>query len=269
MKVRPEITSEDRALLQREGLDTLEGAFSYAGGEELSKPGLGHRRRYRLDLTDDAGRSVRWYLKRYGRQPWPKRLRLMLTGGGYTSPARREAEAVSILRAAGAPTMDVVAFGDESGPVGARRSYIVVTAVPGDALERCLADCLERWDDAAAERFNAALLDIVCRLHLAGAVHRDLYASHVFVEEAADGPRLYLIDVARVFLPRWRRFRWRAKDLAQLKYSMPSPWVAQYWGGFLGGYLARVGGDIGRWSDAIDRKVASMRRRHSDRERRH
>jgi tRNA A-37 threonylcarbamoyl transferase component Bud32 len=265
MSVLPEATAEEADLLEALGLDTLEGAFVLVRGEELSKDRLGTRRRTRLRLGDGSGSPVQWYLKRYGPDAGPRRLARRLTGRGRAGPVQRELEAIRRLQHAGVPTARPLAAGQESDLLGARRSYIVLAAVEGDALERCLADCLDRWDEPQVQHFNAALAELVRGLHAAGWVHRDLYASHVFLDDTPDGPRLRLIDLARCFAPRWRRFRWRVKDLGQLKYSMPPAWVEQYWGEFLTGYLA--GGGQARWERAIARKVAAMRRRHRRRQR--
>ncbi len=245
----------DQILLEREGLDTVSGAFAYAGGQELSKPGLGTRQRFRLQLTDEFGKTVEWYLKRYGPIPWLQRL-------GRRSPARREFENIRRLQTAGVPTMHAVAMGEERDALGVRRSYIIVSEVPGDAIERSFEDFLTRHDldGSAMKRFNDALVNLVVSLHKSGCVHRDLYASHIFLDEAPAGLRLYLIDLARVFAPKWRSFRWRVKDLAQLKYSMPATWVGRCWDDFLRLYLSDIG-QVNIWSEAIDRRVASMRRR--------
>lgn len=256
---------EEAALLKREGLDTVAGAFAHAGSEELSKPDLGVRRRIRLRLTDHAGRDVTWYLKRYDPEPWRVRLAKRLTRRRPDSPARREALNIGMLAAAGLPTMRALAMGEELDALGPRRSYLVVSAVPGEALERCFDGFLDRsaGDEAAMEAFNAALVELACKLHSAGLVHRDFYTSHIFLDETPGGPRLYVIDLARVFAPRRRWFRWRVKDLAQLKYSMPARWVRPHWEPFLAAYLARMGvsAAAGRWAAAIERKVVSMRRR--------
>ena len=267
------------ALLRACGLDTVAGAFAYAGGEDLSKPGLGLRRRTRLHLADTAGREAVWYLKRYEAPPVSVRLRRWLTGRGGAGPAAVEFESIRRVRAAGVATMAALAVGQEADWLGVRRSYIVVSAVPGEALERCLADYLRRHasDAAAMTAFNAALVQLVAGLHAAGLAHRDLYAAHIFLDETAAGPKLYLIDLARVFRPRWRTFRWRVKDLAQLKHSMPAAWVEPYWDGFLDAYLesstAMLGGvkcgsccnlttPKAAWQAAIERKVAWMGRRN-------
>ncbi|OPX21576.1 MAG: hypothetical protein B1H04_06415 [Planctomycetales bacterium 4484_123] len=145
--------------------------------------------------------------------------------------------------------------------LGVRRSYIVVSAVPGEALERCLEEHLRRWDERAVQCFNAALVELVRRLHRRGCVHRDLYASHIFLDVTERGPELYLIDLARLFSPRWRLFRWQVKDLAELKYSMPAGWVERHWRGFLEAYLgATDAGVVGRYDRAIDAKVSAIRR---------
>jgi len=234
----------DSALLEAvrgERLDSVEGAFAYSGGEDLTKPGLGDRRRTRLTLGGPDGRTYELYLKRYS--------------GGL---AVREFANISAARAAGIPTMQGVIWGRR-----ARRSYLIVTAVPGDAIERCGQDFLTRHaGDGAAAELTARLAELVRRFHAAGFVHRDLYSSHVFLDESQGRTRLYLIDLARMFSPRWRRFRWRVKDLAQLKFSMPPRWVEDCWDDFLTAYLGREGAArAGRYDRAIGGKVAAMHRR--------
>jgi tRNA A-37 threonylcarbamoyl transferase component Bud32 len=256
--------------LRREGLDTVEGAFAFQGGQDLSKPGLGGRRRTRFTLTDDTGREHALYLKRYEGEPLVRRLQRRWTHGRFATPAAVEVENIRAVRAAGVATMDAVAWGQQDRPLAAGRSYVVVTAVPGDALERrgreFLDRCRERDRFDLVEELTCRLAKIIRRLHAAGLVHRDLYASHVFLDEPNGRPELYLIDLARVFAPRWRYFRWRVKDLAQLRYSMPPAWAESHWAQFLREYL---GGSVRphRWERAVERKAASIRRR-AERQRR-
>jgi tRNA A-37 threonylcarbamoyl transferase component Bud32 len=250
-----------QAALGQAGLCSVEGAFGYAGGEDLSKPNLGIRRRTRLTLTDSAGNVRELYLKRYGRPGLGARLPACLRRGGRWSSACAEFDAICAARAAGVPTMEAVAFGQECPWCGGR-SYLVVSAVPGDALERVgeafFAACAGDREKLAL--FTAKLAQLVRALHAAGLVHRDLYASHVFLHERGGDFDLYLIDLARVFSPRWRRFRWRVKDLSQLHYSMPAKWVRQCWTDFLRQYLGGEA-DLDRWQRAIQRKSESIRRR--------
>ena len=252
-----------RAALRRAGLDTVQGAFNYAGGEDLDKPGLGGRRRTRVETVDEAGRTHVLYLKRYGPQPVVASLRRWWTHRRRASAARVEFENIRLARAAGVPTMQAVGADEDPCPIGALRSYLVVTAVPGDALERCFdAFCARHADDGRVADVTGKLARLVRTLHGAGFVHRDLYASHVFLDDSSGEPQLYLIDLARMFAPRWRKSRWRVKDLAQLKYSMPAAWLESHWPAFLTEYLRGAGAAAGgRLVRAIDRKVASMRRR--------
>ena len=269
----PDPSPAEQALLQREGLDTLKGAFAYTGGEALTKPGLGVRERIRLELTDESGAEVVWYLKRYGVAPPHWRLWRWFTGRARRGQAIDEINSILDLAAANVPTMRAVTAGAEVDLFGLRRSYVIVTAVPGEALERCFDDCLARWDEDQLAEFNEALGGLVARLHSAGLAHRDLYASHIFLDETPKGPKLHLIDVARVFKPGWRKWRWQVKDLAQIRYSMPDEWGRGPWRDFLSQYLhLRFARGCGRrmwlWSGCIERRAARMRRRQERRQRR-
>ncbi|MDP6633888.1 MAG: lipopolysaccharide kinase InaA family protein [Phycisphaerae bacterium] len=250
-------------LLSDAGLDTVDGVFAYGCGEDLVKPGLGTRRRTRIELTASDGAAQVFYLKRYGLEKLGDCWRRLLTYG-RCSPASVEFENIRAARCCGVSTMDALAFGHEMGFGGlfGRRSYLVVTSVPGDAIERCGQEFLDAHaGDDGARRLTDELARQVAALHAGGFVHRDLYAAHVFLHDSPDGVSLYLIDLARMFAPRWRMFRWRVKDLAQLKYSMPAAWVENHWDEFLSAYLAACPGDRQRYSRAINRKEASIRRR--------
>jgi len=255
--------SELYGLLIDAGLDSVDGAFAYGGGEDLVKPGLGTRRRTRIELTGSDGSPRTLYLKRYGPERPGDRWRRLRTYG-RCSPASVEFDSIRAAQACGVSTMDAVAMGHEMGCCGlfAQRSYLVVTSVPGDALERCGQEFFAAHrSDGGAEQLTSELARQVAALHAGGLVHRDLYAAHMFLHESADGIELNMIDLARIFAPRWRMFRWRVKDLAQLKYSMPADWVDACWEAFLDAYFDRCSGDRVKYSRAIDRKAASIRSR--------
>ena len=261
-------TDSEQVLLKRENLDTVEGAFAYRGGKSLDKPDLANRERIQIDLVDEMGKPIRWYMKRYGSDSFFKRLGRWIIGKGRSSPARREYENICQLSAIGIPTMRAITFGEERDFLGVRRSYLIVSAVPGEALERCFDDYFRKINEnpAAVEKFNQALVNLIRKLHDNGLVHRDLYASHIFLDATNDDVELYLIDLARVFAPvSWRQFRWCVKDLAELKYSMPSAWVERYWDDFLKMYLSDDKSFL-KWSKAIDKKVAWMLRRRCRKE---
>ena len=253
-----EISEGLLSALRREGLDTVEGAFAYGGGEDLGKPGLGSRRRTRLEITDDEGRPHVLYLKRYGKGVG-QAVRRWVRQGQRRSAARTEFDNIRLARSAGVPTMQAVLYGEDPCPLGALRSHLIVTAVPGDALERRFEAFLASHDDDAVADLTGRLARMIHRLHDTGHVHRDLYASHVFLDESQGTPQLYLIDLARMFPVRFRRLRWFARDLAQLKYSMPPAWVAKYWPQLLAEYLPGVSPTVRRrFGLAIDRKAASI-----------
>ncbi len=263
----------DEALLEAvvlAGLDTLDGAFAYGGGQDLVKGGLGRRRRTRLVLPDAQGRCRQLYLKRYGRESPAGWLRRVVSHGRMCSPARTEFENIRAAAAAGIATMEGVIFGEDSPRPWPGRSYIIVTAVPGDAMERCLERFLAlNPSREAGEAVTRKLVEMVSALHASGCVHRDFYAAHIFLDESDDGVCLYLIDLARMFRPRWRRFRWWVKDLAQLKYSMPSAWTDRWWDFFLAEYLGpKRDAQAGRYNRAVDRKVRRIQRRDRRKRRR-
>ena len=250
-----------RRLLRREKLDTLDGAFAYAGGTDLDKPGLGHRRRTRVVLTDDDGAEHVAFLKRYAAEPLCRRLGRRLTG--RPGPARAEQRNIEAVRAAGVNTMHALACDEDTGLLGPRRGFLVASAVPGESLERGGGQTLlRRLDDTPwVERFTSALSQTAAKLHAAGLFHRDFYACHIFLDNADEEPRLYLIDLARVFRPCCRRFRWRVKDLAQLLYSMPPAWTDDWWGAFLNRYAqTQPGVNASRLARAIAAKAEAIRR---------
>ena len=194
---------------------------------------------------------------------------------------------------------------------GDKPDTAVVLAQEGDGRTMARADVHLAADETAGQALAVKLGRLAAALHGQGFVHRDFYACHVFVDKehekdaSSTGGRdarptrardvrdmasaggmsatleLYLIDLARVFRPRWRQFRWRVKDLAQLKYSMPVNWVNEHWGHLLDGYLdalaehcrkqrgsgtrpatrGRDAMNADRLSHAIDHKLAEMVRR--------
>lgn len=249
------------------GLGDLEGVFAYQDGQDLVKQGLGHRRRTRLSVSDAQGKPHVLYLKRYEPEPMRWRLRRWWTYGLSASPASIEAANVQTARQAGVPTMQVVAHGPPDRWAGDGRSYIIVTAVPGEALSRCASDFLARAGEQAQSQLTDKLATLVGRLHKAGLVHRDFYAAHVFLDQTNGRMDLYLIDLARCFRPSSiRRFRWRVKDLAQLKYSLPEGFVQRHWLSLIRQYMQLVGYDeamLAGMESAIDAKVASMKRREA------
>jgi tRNA A-37 threonylcarbamoyl transferase component Bud32 len=244
-----------RQALEKAGLDSVASAFEWSQGQDLDKPNLGTRRRTRFQLVDEQGRQHELYLKRYGPAKWWRRL------GKFSSPAQKEFSTIQRVRQAGVPTMCEAIFGEEC-PLTDGRSFIVVTAVPGEALERGGAryfDCSDA-NNSSVIALTDELAQLVHKLHQANMVHRDLYASHIFVQACGAGASLHLIDLARVFRPCLRQFRWRVKDLAQLHFSMPAAWVQNHWSRFLEQYLGQCEPDVlAKWQKAVEKKSLRIR----------
>jgi len=234
---------EHQAFLAAAGLGDYAAVMSTTLGEPLIKPGLGGRERIRLSLTDADGGARTVYLKRYTTCP----------------PAQREWRGLQAVHAAGVPTMAAMATG-----TGPRGGFVIVGEVPGDALSRRFDDILARRgdDDAAMTALAKGLGGLIGTFHAAKLAHRDFYADHVFVHEAGDAFELNLIDLARVFRPRWRHWRWAAKDLAQLKLQLPDAWDRQYWPTLWDAYgAARGATPPPGLPGTIDRRVRRMRAR--------
>jgi heptose I phosphotransferase len=204
------------------GLTRLEDFF-HAQGEPLSKPGLGRRYRARLTLPDGAQIHVA-YLKRYDGESLRNLCRRWFEDGHRAPVAEREVRVPRLLAQTGVPTVQPIAWG-WTGPWGRRQqSFVVTAAVPGISLERWVSGTVrqptrQNWELRSTVVKELALL--ARQLHRANWRHRDLYLCHVFIEERASGFALALLDLGRVFQPRFRPARWLVKDLAQLHYSAP------------------------------------------------
>jgi hypothetical protein len=107
---------------------------------------------------------------------------------------------------------------------GQNASLIVTLGVKGRSLDAWLVD-------AAAEGWLGDVFGYVCRevapfvrrLHDQGLIHRDLNCPHIFSTDPRSAGQLAVIDVERMFRPRWRWRRWVVKELASLLASSPVP----------------------------------------------
>ncbi|NLH16707.1 MAG: hypothetical protein GX455_09015 [Phycisphaerae bacterium] len=206
------------------GLTTVEEMFRFEGGVRLNKDNLSpDRSRLRFEIPAPAATL---FLKRYNRTPVLRQIRNWMESGRRVSTADRDRMPGEILATAGIATPQVVAFGAEWGRVFEQRSFVVTRMLEGaEALERRMPQAWNPRGGSAAERraFVEKLADFVRRFHATGYCHRDLYLAHVFCDAAE---RLYMIDLQRAFQPRWCRWRWRIKDLAELHYSAPGEVVS-------------------------------------------
>lgn len=220
-------------LLSACGLEDLDAVFRWHQGERLDKPGLEPwRQRWRISLGQEASPGEVLYLKRFLNPPLRRQCARWLQGNWYLSTAGIEWQNARDLAAAGIPAAEAVAFGQEMIGPWERRSFVMLRAVEGISLEKWVPMNLSGVSggvDASQRRERIdRLARFVADFHRAGFVHRDLYLSHVFLQPRIRKPGelqredYRLIDLQRVFRPRWRLCRWVVKDLAALHYSAPA-----------------------------------------------
>jgi len=235
---------EDGSFLAAAGWTSIAAVFEHQVGERLDKQGLASwRQRWRVRLvgspTEDEART--FYLKRFEHPPWTVQLARLRRGFWRTSTGGIEWLNARRLSDAGIACARAAAFGEQMvGPVE-RRSFVLLAEVPGRSLERWVPAAVPPPREESDRRGRRALLDalarFVGRFHAAGFVHRDLYLCHVFLTAAdstgypdlrADPEPFALIDLQRVFQPRFRKRRWVVKDLAALAYSAPADRISRW-----------------------------------------
>ncbi len=211
--------------LKREGLDHLEGVFRYQQGEALTKPGLGYRERIRIELNTDKADPVVIYLKRFGRPPLKERIGRYLTHRTPLAIGAYDFSMAQRLARIGVAVPRPIAWGGDYDGWGERRSFAMIEELPrGQALSRLLSgEEPDRHGYRLLEdkrELTRQLARLAAEMHGGGYCHRDLYLCHVFLcKDRQDEEFLALIDLQRVFQPRYNFWRWRVKDLSQLCYS--------------------------------------------------
>ena len=165
------------------------------------------------------------YLKRHDRLPWRSRLRAILAPNRENTPAVTEWRHLERARALGIPVPEVVAAGEEIGPWGRLRGFLMVAELVGaDEVNRVIPRLAESLEPASFARIKREIVvemaEIAATLHTAKSFHKDLYLCHYFLDPSRPiGSRLTLIDLHRLTTQRWTAWRGRVKDLAQLLFS--------------------------------------------------
>ncbi len=265
--VRPGFESVLAAL----GLDNLDAVFAWSAGQRMDKPGLeSWRQRWRIELPGGHGYG---YLKRFVHPPLRRQMQRWLNGAGRWSTAGIEWRNARQLADASIAAAEPIAFGQEMTGAWERRSFILLGEVAGQSLERWLPAYLpppmqDPRGQARRKRLDR-LARFVARFHGEGFVHRDLYLSHIFIDAAdaddAGEEEFRLIDLQRVFRPRWRKRRWKVKDLAALNFSTPPERVSERERmRFLCRYVRECGGQEStrRLVQAVEAKTRLIARRH-------
>ncbi len=174
------------------------------------------------------------------------------------SAARREQELLRELAERGFRTPVPLGLRCEAG-----HSVLAMASAPGRPLDALLREALMTGGDAAERAIAFAcgvVAPMVRRLHDHGLCFRDLYWNHLFAEslEPQRGEP-WLIDVERTFRPRFRRRRWRIKDLAGLLSSLPAPVRKSRLLAFLRASLGGLGGDWKALARAVAAKADRIR----------
>jgi hypothetical protein len=152
-------------LLRAHRLDDFETLLAADLGE-LLRCEKGGRELRRLVL-DDAGETATFYLKRLGREPASRLLRVLLGGHRPWSGPLRELAALDALRQAGFATMEPVAWGERRSLGLPVAGFLLVRAVPGADG----AQLFETLQGKARSILLEEVGELVGRLHAAGFFH--------------------------------------------------------------------------------------------------
>lgn len=217
-------------LLAAHGIRDARDLIQVATAEELRKPGLeAWRRRFRLVLGEGTPARTVLYIKQYLRPPQREVRVARRHCPGVRTLAAVEWRWIGELEQHGIACPVRVALGEDVRDGVEFESVCVTSQVQGISLERWLAEMPARMSPSHSDvrAMIKPLASLVRRLHEVGLVHRDLYASHIFVDTSTTPPTMTLIDLQRIMRPFWWRHRRVVKDLAALNYSCPPDRVSR------------------------------------------
>jgi heptose I phosphotransferase len=205
-----EISPRYRSFFRQRGVTEIAHFLALAG----KKPHIvsGHPDRNVARVTFEAnGESWSAFLKREHRVTWRIRLGNALAGFGLLSRSLREARMLQTLEREGLPGPEWMAAGEDDRG----RAFLLVREAPGMELRSVLAT---EKDTRRRRRIARQLGAILARLHTAGFHHPDLYANHLFLDQANDS--ICLLDWQRACLRRTLSWRQRRRDLAVLHATL-------------------------------------------------
>ena len=142
---------------------------------------------------------------------------------------------------------------------GGGASVLVLEEVPGRPMDVLLAEAVAAGHRIQARDYAVRVVaPMVARFHSLPKCHRDLYWNHLFARDLTGTEEPHLIDVERVFGPRWRLRRWRIKDLAGLASSLPQGFTRTDRLRFLRAYLGERSGEWKAWWRPVARKAFAI-----------
>jgi heptose I phosphotransferase len=237
--------------LEEWGLSSVEGADSFALGEEL-------RRYPEKSIVRFEHGGVRYFLKRYhySRALFFIRSLLKFNFPVFSGPI--ELKRLEQLENSGFRVPEALAAGI-GGTLFRGLSFIVLKELSGQSLEDLVQSPKLGAISLRRQRERAKSLGLwIRRFHDAGFCHKDLYLCHLFLNDKNEWG---LLDCERVVhrqtaVPR----RWIIKDLAALYYS--SKGVERSCRlSFLAGYFGKLSASSLRMLAKVERKAERLARK--------
>ena len=210
------VIAKHQALLDKLGLSTLAGAKAFKG--DLVKDHKGRRDIFRIRTNAGDGRDLVLFLKRNWNPYKKDGIASLIRRGRVWSLSRQEWENSKRLAAAGLKSAELVAYGEECGPLWERFSFILTEAAGAQTVEQFLREC---HDHLQRRRVFDALARTIRKMHDAGLATPDLFTRHLFVDEHAEPPQFCFIDMTRLNQGLSLSARLRARDLAALNITAP------------------------------------------------
>jgi len=214
-------------LFLRNGLASLRSVMDFREGQIFKEQKF--RSVCHFSLSDGEKKKA-FFLKRHRNPPWRDQIRDFLRNGRGLSGGRREWENTWKIRELGIQTIDPVGFGERRRWGWEVESFLISEELDGacrltEFLPRCFTPPLDPSLLSRKRDLVRSLALLARRMHEGGLFHRDFYLGHLFVKTKEGGQiELYLMDLQRVIMSRWREERWRIKDLASLDFSAPAGW---------------------------------------------
>ncbi|WP_277590299.1 lipopolysaccharide kinase InaA family protein [Pseudomonas chlororaphis] len=205
------LAAQDRALLERHGLDSFDALWAkqLEAVDEPNTDGGGWSSVYRLDLEGHG-----YYLKRQSNYL----TRTLHRPFGEPSFAR-EFRNISRYQQLGIPALQAAFFGERK-VAGETRAILLTRALDG---WNDLDSLLQQWAQLSPEQHASILRAcglLARQLHAVRQVHGCFYPKHIFLRATGDGYQAQLIDLEKT-RPLLFGQRDRVKDLEPLLRRAP------------------------------------------------
>lgn len=190
-------------------------------GRIYRNPAGANRRTLRFELHGKG-----YFLKLHWGVGWKEIAKNLISGRLPIVGASNEWRAIQRLQQLGVETMRLEAYGEEGYNPATRRSFVVTRELENTiSLEDYCRDWKQQPPDYRVKnRLIERVAEMTRTLHTHGINHRDLYICHFLLRQPWDGSvenlHLHLIDLHRVQRHKKLPFRWRAKDLGSLYFSI-------------------------------------------------